>query len=335
MTNNLRKVTLSLALFICTGIAFSIMSWANEPIRTYVHQDIRLSEINKAIDLLEQLDIGFKVDARGIISVEEKHRAEVMAAFTSAGLYTKANADEVAAAKIAAMNAAIEQDFKPVFQQEWFARMLRLAMATCVIIVLIFRVIAPIVQSVIHGKKDDEWQDEAFIDNDPSATDALEPVVSVKSKEVELFHQVILGVILLGCIGVAFGIVFWAKSPDFRPLINDVRQIDAVKTFDVLEQHGIRYRHETAPPLLLVEDKRWLEARLLLAKNGITTNLPEYQSLAKEWRKKHYDGKPAPWYESPEINKMVKLLCATLLISVLIIFLMKPLLRWMLYREFD
>lgn len=152
---------------------------------------------------------------------------------------------------------------------------------------------------------------------------------------VDVLRQATLVLALVICIGIAFSIILWAKEPDMRPLMADLRVADAVKIVDVLEQHGIDYRIDLAHHMLYIPEEDNQKARIALARVGVVIEYPDYQGRVIVPKRSDAELKAMPVYQQPMFMKIARLVTAAIVIIVLILVVMKPMLRKLIYPEDD
>jgi flagellar biosynthesis/type III secretory pathway M-ring protein FliF/YscJ len=150
-------------------------------------------------------------------------------------------------------------------------------------------------------------------------------------------RQATLTLALIICVGVAISIISWAKEPEMRVLINDLRQVDAVQVTDLLEQHTLWYKTDSDSHMLYIADDDSNYARLLLSTIGIEINYPKYSPLdikTLELLNLEPEGEQAKlFYQQPVVIKMYRLSLSALIIIVLILVVMRPMLRIWIYPE--
>ena len=87
-----------------------------------------------------------------------------------------------------------------------------------------------------------------------------------------LLRQVGLIVGLAASIALGLAIVLWAQSPSYQPLIGDMGEYDPTELTRVLDGAGVDYRIEHRSGSLLVAAGDIHEARLALAREGVTAD---------------------------------------------------------------
>ena len=85
-----------------------------------------------------------------------------------------------------------------------------------------------------------------------------------------LLRQVGLIVGLAASIALAVALVLWAQGTDYKPLVGDLSEYDPSELTNVLDGAGVDYRIEHRSGALLVASDDIHEARLALAREGVT-----------------------------------------------------------------
>lgn len=139
---------------------------------------------------------------------------------------------------------------------------------------------------------------------------------------------------------LAIFIVKWANvdSPVYRPLIQDMRLVDSVKIADVLEQERIYYYADVKNHMLYVNQEQSELARVSLAKIGIVIEYPEitkhtdlnraYDEFIKQKKREEETGNV---WQRPWFFKLVKLVLGALVIIILILAVVRPALKSIIY----
>ncbi|MDK1286314.1 hypothetical protein [Pseudoalteromonas umbrosa] len=83
--------------------------------------------------------------------------------------------------------------------------------------------------------------------------------------------------VLASSVIFAVLIIVWARqdNPTFRPLVQDMRLVDAVLIADVLDQERIAYYADVKNQMLYVDQAKTEHARVSLAKVGIVIDYPK------------------------------------------------------------
>ncbi|GLX76676.1 hypothetical protein tinsulaeT_00160 [Thalassotalea insulae] len=147
---------------------------------------------------------------------------------------------------------------------------------------------------------------------------------------------VVLAVSLL----IAIFIIKWANEPEYRPLIQDLRLVDAVKIADALEQSDVQYYADVQNHMLYVVQEQSVQARIALAKVGIVIDYPEitkynnlnqaYEELSTTLKQKEIN---KPIWMQFWFFKVIKLALGALVIIVLILSVVRPALRELVLEE--
>ena len=85
-----------------------------------------------------------------------------------------------------------------------------------------------------------------------------------------LLRQVGLIVGLAASVALAVALVLWAQGSDYRPLVGDMSEYDPAQLTSVLDSAGVDYRIEHRSGALLVASGDIHQARLALAREGVT-----------------------------------------------------------------
>lgn len=139
---------------------------------------------------------------------------------------------------------------------------------------------------------------------------------------------------------LAIFIVKWANvdSPVYRPLIQDMRLVDSVKIADVLEQERIYYYADVKNHMLYVNQEQSELARVSLAKIGIVIEYPEitkHTDLNKAYdefiKQKKREVETGSVWQRPWFFKLVKSVVGALVIIILILAVVRPALKSIIY----
>ncbi|AZZ98799.1 hypothetical protein [Pseudoalteromonas sp. R3] len=145
----------------------------------------------------------------------------------------------------------------------------------------------------------------------------------------------VLAVSILACIFI----ISWARTPEYRPLVQDMRVVDAVKIVDILEMHDISYRAELSQHILYVQKRDADQARLALARAGFVfeypekdrfTGLPEACTLLED---QAGEKKVKPLWEQPWFMQSQRLLMGALVMIVFILAVIRPALSALIYPQ--
>ena len=148
----------------------------------------------------------------------------------------------------------------------------------------------------------------------------------------------VLGVSLI----ISIYIIAWAndKTPIYRPLIQDMRLVDAVKISDVLDQERIYYYADVKNHMLYVNQEQTELARVSLAKIGLVIDYPEivkhddlnkaYAEFIKQQKESEVSG---PIWQQRWFIQVVKLVMGALVVIVLILSVVRPALKEIIDSE--
>lgn len=143
-------------------------------------------------------------------------------------------------------------------------------------------------------------------------------------------------------ITFAVFIVKWARDdePEFRPLLQDMRLVDAVEIADVLDQNSIDYFADVESHMLYVNQKQSVQARIELAKIGIVIEYPKVSKepdLQKAYselsRSLEEENNTKPVHQQSWFLRLIRLVMGTLVLIVLIITVIRPALAAIILTE--
>lgn len=87
---------------------------------------------------------------------------------------------------------------------------------------------------------------------------------------LSLVRQVGLMIGLAASVALGVALVLWAQDPSYKPLLGDLGKFDAEQVTNMLDDAGVDYRIEHRSGALLVASGDLHEARLRLAREGVT-----------------------------------------------------------------
>lgn len=321
---DLRKSVLVLALAVCVFIAFMVILSAKEGNAALVISDMRVANAAKAVDVLEQQNIRYRLEG-------------------NYSLY--ADVQQITEAKIALQNADVVADFpehnidwdaqlsKPLHQQIWFFRLLRVGAAALVLIILIVVVFRPMTKDLIR------WVNRVDDDDSSNEVSVLTEAEEASLHQTKRLKQATVGLALLIVIGIVSQIAVWLYNDiDMSPLMSDMKVADAAKITDTLNQHEIHYRMDMQYHMLFVDKSKRSDARVALARVGIVQEYPQYKGrvqLPSDTVEQPSDRGQTelPVYMQLWFLQIIRLVAAALVIIVLIQTAMKPMLRALIYPE--
>ncbi|MCF2859985.1 hypothetical protein L1286_21105 [Pseudoalteromonas sp. SMS1] len=159
-------------------------------------------------------------------------------------------------------------------------------------------------------------------------------MATTKLAQRTLTHKDALLYAVLTCSFILItAIVIWTKTISFRPLIQDLRLVDAVKVADVLDLQKITYYADFKSHMLYVDESHTQAARLALARAGFVFDTPHDGSLnalpiaCKALETEQDRQGLRPIYEQPWFMAVLKLIAGTLIILVFILAVVRPALK--------
>lgn len=157
-----------------------------------------------------------------------------------------------------------------------------------------------------------------------------------KNSELTAKDYKLLAVLAISVI-IAILIIKWSREPEYRPLVQDMRLVDAVKIVDALDLEEIPYKADIKNHILYVSEERSDEARIALARVGFAFDYPPASSLSSlpeacEVLKDSATEKPIkPIWEQIWFMRLMKLVMGGLVIIVLIVAVVRPALKSIIY----
>jgi len=139
---------------------------------------------------------------------------------------------------------------------------------------------------------------------------------------------------------IAITLVSWSNQPEFRPLVKDLNLTQSVKIADILDQNSIRYYADIKSHMLYVTISQTEEAKIALAKHGILIDYPRvlvteslqdsFDLLSQQLKRQ---GADVPIYQQEWFMPVIKIVSSALVIIVLILAIVRPALRALIYPE--
>jgi flagellar biosynthesis/type III secretory pathway M-ring protein FliF/YscJ len=145
-------------------------------------------------------------------------------------------------------------------------------------------------------------------------------------------------------MAIAIFVIIWSNEPERRPLIQNIQLVDAVKIIDALEASKIPYVTRLDSQMILVNDEDMDMARVALARIGFVIDYPEIKEMANageacdilETKIYEYAHNPnIPITEKPYFFKLVKLMMGAIIILILIVAIVRPALRVLIYGKLE
>jgi flagellar biosynthesis/type III secretory pathway M-ring protein FliF/YscJ len=162
----LNQIVLLIILSVCLGIAVFVIKWANKPEQRPLIQNILMLDAVKIIDALEMSKIPYTSDlANKMIFVNSEDMDKARLTLASIGYVVEypdvtemANSNEACKSLEARLiEQALHTKYnKPIFEQIWFIKVLKLMLGALIIIVIILSVIRPALHSIIYTSQDDD-----------------------------------------------------------------------------------------------------------------------------------------------------------------------------------
>lgn len=159
--------------------------------------------------------------------------------------------------------------------------------------------------------------------------------------DTTIVKQITLILAIVICLAIAIFIILWAQEPEQRPLISNIELVDAVKVVDILENEDIHYQTNLQAKMIFINSQDMDKARLALARVGIVINYPEIQQditpesacalLADKMDEAKINARQLPVYQQPWFEKITRLLVGMVTIIVLIVAVVRPMLRELIY----
>lgn len=156
---------------------------------------------------------------------------------------------------------------------------------------------------------------------------------AISPKEVLL--TLVLGISLLAAVLI----VIWARQPEFRPIVQDMRLVDAVKIADIFDQNNVHYYADIQSHTMYVAMEDAQRARLAMARSNLVMDYPEesaFVSLPQACEALQNQDQKAqliPLWQQPWFMKVVRLAMAALVLIVFILAVIRPAIRALIYPE--
>jgi flagellar biosynthesis/type III secretory pathway M-ring protein FliF/YscJ len=128
-------------------------------------------------------------------------------------------------------------------------------------------------------------------------------------------------------------IITWAKTKEvsYRPLVQDLRLINAVEVVDVLDQYKIDYRVDFENHLLYVNQQQTIDAKVALARIGLSIDYPKFskhsdlqQAFDELAKSLHHQQQDLPYTQQPWFMELVRLVLAAFMVILVVV---RPLIK--------
>jgi len=158
----------------------------------------------------------------------------------------------------------------------------------------------------------------------------------------EHLKKIKLLAVLTVSLALAIFIIVWSNEPVRRPLIQNIQLVDAVKIIDALEASKIPYVTRLDSQMILVNDEDMDMARVALARIGFVIDYPEIKEMANAGEAcemletriyENVQNPNIPITEKPFFLKLVKLMMGAMIIMVLILAVVRPALKVLIYEK--
>lgn len=160
---------------------------------------------------------------------------------------------------------------------------------------------------------------------------------NIKISKRELILSLVIGI----CLTIAIFTIIWSRTPNYRPLVQDINIVDAVKIVDILEIENLSYETDLQNHTIYVKEEDADTARLSLARIGIILDYPkraEFSSLPEACELLNSDkglSRDRPVFEQYWFTQVFKTLAGMIVIIILILGVVRPALRKLIYPDED
>jgi flagellar biosynthesis/type III secretory pathway M-ring protein FliF/YscJ len=162
----LKQIPIIIVLAICLCLAVFVILWANEPERRPLIQNILVVDAVKIIDVLDVSGIPYTSNlANKMILVNDEDMDRARLALAKVGYVVEypdikemiGSNEACSSLETTLKEQAKEQRTnRPLFEQPWFLKIMKLVMGALVIIVLILSVVRPALFALIGDDTEDE-----------------------------------------------------------------------------------------------------------------------------------------------------------------------------------
>lgn len=139
-------------------------------------------------------------------------------------------------------------------------------------------------------------------------------------------------------LGFAIFVIIWSRAPEYRPLVQDMRLVNAVKIVDVLDVEEIPYKADIKNHILYVDVLHSDQARLALAKVGFVfdypnkdtfSSIPQACALLESQEAKEN----RPIHQTEWFFRLVRMTIAALVLITLILVVVRPILKNLILED--
>ncbi|OCQ23600.1 hypothetical protein A7985_06560 [Pseudoalteromonas luteoviolacea] len=163
-------------------------------------------------------------------------------------------------------------------------------------------------------------------------------MANIKWTQRTLTHKDAILYAVLTCSAMLItATIIWVKTPNFRPLIDDLRLVDAVKIADVLDMHKIAYYADVKSHMLYIDEQHTQNARLALTRAGFVIEYPKHASFSAlpkacaELESQFGQTAKIPIWQQSWFMSVLRLIMGTLIIIIFIVAVVRPALRALIY----
>lgn len=162
----------------------------------------------------------------------------------------------------------------------------------------------------------------------------------LEQTELKITSREIIVTVVLGIsLAIAIFIIIWSRTPNYRPLVQDINIVDAVKIVDVLTLEGLSYETDLQNHTIYISEEDADQARLSLARMGIALDYPkrsEFSNLPEACELlagNQSDKEDKPIFQQYWFIQVLKVMAGMVVIVVLILGVVRPTLRAILYPD--
>lgn len=109
-------------------------------------------------------------------------------------------------------------------------------------------------------------QSQALLEKDSGSS----PIAAFDGfNSLSLLRQIGIMIGFAASVAIGIWVVLWSQEPSYKPLYNEVSNLDAIQISEILTQEDIAYKIDTEKGVLMVDSSRVHDARLALAAAGL------------------------------------------------------------------